>query len=189
MTLKTVSLVLAILVLAALPASATVSIFLLSQGSQQPVVPGTRVAWILSAARSVQDTDTEAVDVVITMTVPSAIANFTASGDLWNCSASPGATVCSTSMTAATAFSKPLHVEFDAPSTTDGGRFVVPATLATSLPNTHPSISAALIVNTYRTFAVTTANDFGAGSLRDAITHANERCDFTVACLMPLPDR
>jgi hypothetical protein len=186
MTLKTLSLVLVILVLAALPASATVSIFLSSQGSQNPPVrPGSRVAWVLAADRSVQDTDTEAVDVAITMTVPSVIANFTASGDGWSCSTSPGATVCSTSMTAATAFSKPLRVEFDAPATADGGRFVVPATLATSLPNTHPSISALLVANVYRTFAVTTADDFGAGSFRDAIAHANERCDGTVACLIP----
>jgi len=188
MTLKTISLVLAILVLAALPASATVSIFLSSQGSQQPVLPGTRVAWTLFAARSVQDTNTEAVDVVITMTVPTVLSNFTASGEQWNCSTSTsstnGTTVCSTSMTAATAFTKPMRVEFDAPATTDGGRFVVPATLATSLPNAHPSISAALIVNTFRTFAVTTADDFGAGSLRDAIARANERCDFSVACLI-----
>jgi len=61
MTLKTISIVLAIIVFAALPASATVSIFLSSQGSQQPVQPGTRVAWILYAARSSSDTNTEAV--------------------------------------------------------------------------------------------------------------------------------
>jgi hypothetical protein len=184
MTPKIIFLTLAIGVLAALPASATISIFLSSQGSQQPVLPGTRVAWTLFADRSVQDTNTEAVDVTITMTVPSVIANFTVSGDQWNCSASGATTVCSTSMTAATALSKPMRVEFDAPTTTDGGRFVIPATLATSLPNTHPSISALLVTNVYRTFAVTTADDFGAGSLRDAITRANERCDFTVACLI-----
>jgi hypothetical protein len=185
MTLKTISLVLAIVVLAALPASATVSIFLLANGSQNPPVrSGSRVAWTLSAARSVDDTNTEAVDVVITMTVPSVIANFTASGDQWNCSSSPAATVCSTSMTASTPFSKPLRVEFDAPTTTEGGRFVIPATLATSLPNKHPSISAELVTNVYRSFAVTTADDFGAGSLRDAIARANERCDFTVPCLI-----
>jgi hypothetical protein len=185
MTAKTISLVLAIIVLA-LPASATVSIFLSAQGSQNPPVrSGSRVAWTLFADRSVQDTKTEAVDVVITMTVPSAIANFTASGEQWSCSISSTNTVCSTSMTASTPFSKPLRVEFDAPTTTEGGRFVVPATLATSLPNTHPSISAELVTNVYRSFAVTTADDFGAGSLRDAITQANERCDFTVACLIP----
>jgi hypothetical protein len=185
MTLKTISLVLAIIILAALPASATISIFLAAQGSQNPPVrSGSRVAWTLFADRSVQDTNTEAVDVVITMTVPSVIANFTASGDGWNCSSSPTTSVCNSSMTAVTRFSKPLRVEFDAPTTTDGGRFVIPATLATSLPNTHPSISAELVTNVYRSFAVTTADDFGAGSLRDAIAHANERCDFTVACLI-----
>jgi hypothetical protein len=184
MTLKTISLVLAILVLAALPASATISIFLVSQGSQQPVAPGTRVTWTLFPARSVQDTDTEAVDVVITMTVPSVLSNFTASGDRWNCSSASGRTVCGASMAAGSKFTPPLRVEFDAPATSDGGRFVVPATLATSLPNTHPSISAELVTNVYRTFAVTTADDFGAGSLRDAIAHANDRCDFTVACLV-----
>jgi hypothetical protein len=182
MTLKTLSLVLAIIVLASLPASATISIFLSSQGSQQPVLPGTHVAWILYAARSSSDTDTEAVDVAITMTVPSVLSNFTASGDGWNCS---GTVVCGASMTAASKFTAPLRVEFDAPATTDGGRFVIPATLATSLPNTHPSISALLVANVYRTFAVTTADDFGTGSLRDAIARANERCDGTISCLIP----
>jgi hypothetical protein len=183
-TSKTFSLVLSIILFAALPASATVSIFLGTNGSQQPVTSGSRVAWTLVAARSVADTDTEAVDVVITMTVPSVIANFTASGDQWICSTSSSTTVCRTSLAAATPYSSRLRVEFDAPATADGGRFVIPATLATSLPNIHPSISAEIVVNVYRSFAVTTADDFGAGSFREVIARANERCDFTAACLI-----
>ncbi len=185
MTPKILLAVFVLFLFAAFPAAATVSIFLAAQGSQNPPVrSGSRVAWNLFADRSVDDTNTEAVDVVITMTVPSVIANFTASGDQWSCSTSSTTTVCGTSLAAPTAFSKPLQVAFDAPTTTDGGRFVIPATLATSLPNTHPSISAELVVNVYRSFAVTTADDFGAGSFREVIARANERCDFTVACLV-----
>ncbi len=184
MTLKTISLVLTVVVLAAVPASATVSIYLSAQGFAQPVPPGSHVAWTLSAFRSAQDTNTEAVDLLITMTVPSVLSNFIGSGDRWNCTTSSTATVCGTSLAAATRFSTPLQVEFDAPTTADGGRFVIPATLATSLPNTHPEISAKIEVNTYRTFAVTTTDDFGAGSLREAIGRANDRCDRTVDCLI-----
>ncbi len=184
MTPKTLFAVFVFFLFAAFPAAATVSISLESDGSQQPVTSGSRVAWTLSASRSVEDTNTEAVELVITMTAPSVIANVTASGNQWSCTTSSSTTVCRTSLAAAAPFSNRLRVEFDAPATADGGRFVIPATLATSLPNTHPSISTEMVVNTYRTFAVTTADDFGAGSFREVIARANERCDFTAACLI-----
>ncbi|HEX7678886.1 MAG TPA: hypothetical protein VF713_12225, partial [Thermoanaerobaculia bacterium] len=120
MTLKTKFLVLTIAILAALPASATVSIFLSADGFSLPVPPGSHVVWILFANRSAQDTNTEAVDVVITITVPSVLSNFIASGDRWNCTTSSSTTVCGTSLTATTRFSTPLQVEFNAPTTADG---------------------------------------------------------------------
>ena len=181
MSPKPLTLLLLVTLLAALPSSAAVSIFLLSAGSSAPVLPGTRVSWELSARRSF-GSGNEATDISVALPVSAFMSNVSIAGDRWTCSTS-STILCTTSLAAA-ADSTPLRLSFDTPSSSDGGRFIATATMTSSATNTHPGIAAQIVAEVYRTFAVTTADDFGAGSLRDAIALANERCDRSVYCLM-----
>ena len=182
MTPKTLSLALLASLFAALPTAAAVSIFPSAGGSSAPVLPGSRVVWTIGVYRAIPSSP-EATGVSLTIPLPDVMTNVSAAGDGWTCSTTSSLVVCNASLAAA-ANSTPLRLAFDTPSSADGGRFSTVATLGSSVPNTHPNTSAQIVVNVYRTFTVTTADDFGAGSLRDAITRANERCDNSVSCLM-----
>jgi len=186
MTPKTLVLSLLLALLLTFPAAANVNVFLsIGNTPATPLLPGQRVTYSGAVLRAQTSSSQDAADVTMTIPLPPAVSNITISGDLWNCSVQSTTITCTTSLVPglnSTAF----HFGFDAPTSQDGGTFLTNATLATSVPNDSVSSGYQIFFSVYRVFAVTTPADFGAGSLRDAITHANDRCDGTVPCLISL---
>jgi len=148
-------------------------------------LPGGHVTLTGAVRRaSVAPAGTGSVDATVTIEVPAAMSNITASGEQWHCSIQSTTVTCTTALFA-DRNSELLHIDFDVPASTEGGRYDIKATLTTSLPNVYPFPSTQATVSIPRTFTVTTAADFGAGSLRDAIQSANERCnDSGVGCVI-----
>lgn len=149
------------------------------------VLPGEHVV-IEGAVRraSVAPAGTDSVDATVTIEVPAAMSNITAGGEQWHCSIQSTTVTCTTALFA-NRNSELLQLGFDVPTSTEGGRYDIKATLTTSLPNVYPFPTAQATVSIPRVFTVTTADDFGAGSLRDTIQRANERCnDPGVGCLI-----
>jgi parallel beta-helix repeat protein len=149
------------------------------------VLPGDHVVLKGAVRRaSVAPAGTDSVDVTVTIEVPAAMSNITAGGEQWHCSIQSTTVTCTTALFA-NRNSELLNLGFDVPSSTDGGRYDIKATLQTSLPNIYPFTSTQATVSIPRTFTVTTVNDFGAGSLRDALLGANEHCtDPGLGCLI-----
>jgi len=181
---KTLVLSLLLALLFTLPAAANVNAFLaIGVTPAAPLMPGQRVSFSGAVFRAQTSSSQDAADVTMTIPLPPAVSNITISGDSWNCSVQSTTITCTTSLVTglnSTAF----HFGFDAPASQDGGTFLTNATLATSVPNEALFSGYQLFFSVYRVFAVTTPVDFGAGSLRDAITHANDRCDGTAPCLI-----
>jgi hypothetical protein len=175
-----------LLFLFALPAVASVD-YVLSINSNSvvnPVDPGARarVSVFVSPVCCHANDPTEAT---VTIPLPPGSTNITAPGEFggWACSVA-GATVTCTTHLAATPPYPGIIVDFNVPSSLDGIGFRGQATLATTVTDDHPESNVAdVVVSVYRLLTVTTADDFGAGSLRDALTQANTLCD-TSACKM-----
>ncbi|MEA2338615.1 MAG: large repetitive protein [Thermoanaerobaculia bacterium] len=158
------------------PAASDVDVFF-SFRAVPGVLPGGHVALTGAVSRAfVAPAGTDSVDATVTIDVPPAMSNITAGGEQWHCSIQSTTVTCTTALFA-NRNSELLNLGFDVPSSTDGGRYDIKATLATSLPNIYPFTSTQATVSIPRTFTVNTANDFGAGSLRDALLGANEHCD------------
>lgn len=76
-----------------------------------------------------------------------------------------------------------FHLVVTMPPGLDGLRYLSQARIVSAAEETKPSDNVTNIsFFIYRTFEVTTGDDFAAGSLRDAITNANARCDETLPC-------
>jgi hypothetical protein len=141
------------------------------------VLPGGHVALTGAARRaSVAPAGNDSVDATVTIEVPAAMTNVTAGGEQWHCSIQSATVTCTTALFAARN-SELLHVDLNVPASTEGGLYDVKATLATSLPNVYPFPTTQATVSVPRIFTVTTADDFGSGSLRDVLQRANERCN------------
>lgn len=72
---------------------------------------------------------------------------------------------------------------FTTPADEEGGVFVSHLAIFSAATDPVPGNNASTVTFTiYRTFTVTNGDDGGAGSLREAITTANARCDGTLPC-------
>ncbi len=124
-------------------------------------------------------------DATVTIPLPPGSTNISAPGEFggWACNIA-GTTVTCTTHLAATPPFPGIIVDFNVPSSPDGLSFLGKATLTTTVTDDHPESNVAdVLVNVYRMLVVTTADDFGAGSLRDNMTQVNTLCD-TSACKM-----
>jgi hypothetical protein len=126
----------------------------------------------------------------VTIPLPPGSTNISASGQPggWQCSVDGTTVACTISLPALDRTSPPLPeiiVDFNVPPSPEGLSYRGKATLTTTVTDDGPENNVSTFdVNVYRILAVTTADDFGAGSLRDAIAQANAQCDGTVACKM-----
>ncbi|MGH9418358.1 MAG: hypothetical protein ACRD3J_00170, partial [Thermoanaerobaculia bacterium] len=171
--------------LLALPAAASVDYFLDSLPSSPLVDPGEHMN-LRIAVVSVCCRTNDPTDAVVTIPLPPGSTNISAPGQFggWNCDVA-GTTVTCKTFLAPNGPYPGIVVDFNAPSSTDGLSYTAKATLTTTAPDdTLSNNTADIHVNVNRILAVTNANDFGAGSLRDTIAHANDVCDLTVACKM-----
>jgi len=196
MTLKTLSLSLALSIAATFPAAAAVKsrsvrpladhnvdVFF-SFRSSAAVFPGGHVAISGAVSRAyVAPAGTDSVDVTVTIQTPSGVSNVSAAGEQWQCSIQSTTVTCSTALFP-DRNSELLNLAFDLSPTIEPGSYDIKATLQTSLPNIYPTNSSQTTLYVPRLFTVTTANDFGAGSLRDALTQANDRCDGSIGCVI-----
>lgn len=175
-----------LLFLFALPAAASVDYFLAinSNSAVNPVDPGTRArvsAFVVPVCCRTND-PTEAT---VTIPLPAGSTNISAPGEFggWACSVAVTTVTCTTHL-AATPPYPGIIVDFNVPSSLDGVGFRGQAALATTVTDDHPESNVAdVVVSVYRILTVTTADDFGAGSLRDTLTRANALCE-TSACKM-----
>jgi len=173
-----------LLFLFALPAAASVDYFLAINTNSlvNPVDPGTRArisAFVVPVCCHTNDP----TDATVTIPLPPGSTNISAPGEFggWACSVA-GTTVTCTTHLAATPPFPGIIVDFNVPSSLDGVGFRGTATLTTTVTDDRPGDNvASFFVSVYRILTVTTADDFGAGSLRDTITQANTMCD-TSAC-------
>jgi len=176
MTPKTLSLSLVLSTLLAFPAAATVDLAVSFGSLRPPVLPGTHMTFFGDVYRAGgTSAGTDATEATLTIPLAAGTTNITAVGDMWNCSVQSTTIVCSTSIPA-TLNSTALKLDFDTPSSPDGGNFRAPVILTTSVPNTFQGPQTQLDIVVYRILKVTTADDFGAGSLRDMIVRANNEC-------------
>jgi len=166
------------------PAEANVDVFF-SFGPVPGVFPGGHVVTSGSVGRaSVAPAGSDSVDVTVTIQLPSATSNITASGEQWHCSTQSTTVTCFTALFAGRN-SELLNLAFDVSPTMEPGAYDIKATMQTSLPNIYPADSFHTTLYVPRSFTVTTSNDFGAGSLRDVLTQANEHCnDPTLGCVI-----
>src|SRR5207248_2781843 len=113
---------------------------------RQPVLPGTHMTFFGDVYRDHgggSNAGSDATDATLTIPLAAGTSNITAVGDLWNCSVQATTIVCTTSIPA-TLNSTALKIDFDAPSSPDGGNFTAPVTLTTSVPNTFQGSNAQL---------------------------------------------
>jgi len=174
-----------VLLLAALPAAASVDYYLSVTSIFLPVDPGSR-ARVSAAVSPVCCRTNDPTDATVTIPLPPGSTNISAPGEFggWACSVADTTVTCTTHLAASTA-GPGINVDFTVPPSLDGLSFSGRATLTTTVTDDHPENNFATIsVNVYRILAVTTADDFGAGSLRDTLARANAGCDVKVACKM-----
>src|SRR5260221_13955574 len=169
-----------VLALANLPAMAAVDLAILSptQSTPPPRFEPGRSATIRFFTNNYGD---EAVNAIATVPLPagSTLASF--SND-WMCAQNgAGDAVCSHAF-------RPhdgsvLDITFNTPADVGGQRFVSHPRIESLAPDANPNDNETrLTLVVYRTFDVTTDDDFGIGSLRDAITSANGQCGGTLPC-------
>jgi hypothetical protein len=181
MRLKYAAIVLALSVGLAAPLRAEVKLGI-SPDFQTAMTPGSSssMKFILFVSGEPQ------ADVVFTVAYPASFAVTGAAGDGWDCKINDTTVTCTRHVAPAgiplIPFVPPVTVDYTVPSSLDGGRFKVVATLAPNLETSGKAVSATRTVDVYRTFYVSRADDFGAGSFRDVIATANERCDNSVLC-------
>jgi len=173
-------------VLFALPAAASVDYFLSINTNTlvNPVDPGSRArisAFVVPVCCHTNDP----TDATVTIPLPPGSTNISAPGEFggWACSVAGTTVTCNTHLAATPPFPG-IIVDFNVPSSLDGVTFHGTATLTTTVADDRPSDNVAtFFVSVYRILTVTTADDFGAGSLRDTIAQANTLCE-TSACKM-----
>jgi hypothetical protein len=119
----------------------------------------------------------------VTIPLPPGSTDISAPGQFggWACSAD-GTTVTCTTFLGATSPYPGIVVDFNVPASADGTGFHGRAKLTTAVADDVPANNVADVsIAAYRIMQVTTADDFGAGSLRDTLAAANAQCD-TLAC-------
>jgi hypothetical protein len=172
-----------LLVLFALPAVASVDYFLAVSGVAAPVDPGVH-AIISASVFPVCCRTFDPTDATVTLPLPPGSTNISAPGGGWACSIAGTTVTCTTHLGATPPFPG-IVVDFNVPPSPEGLSYRGKATLTTTVINDAPENNAdPLYVDVYHILAVTTADDFGAGSLRDSIARANAQCDGAVACKM-----
>jgi parallel beta-helix repeat protein len=163
------------------PTASNVDVFF-SFYSSPVVLPGGHVVTSGAVGRAFfAPAGTDSVDVTVTIQMPAAASNITAAGEQWHCSTQSTTVTCFTALFA-NRNSELLNLSFDVSSSIEPGAYDIKATLQTSLPNIYPTNSSQTTFYIPRVFTVTTTDDFGAGSLRDALTQANQRCDGSIGC-------
>ncbi len=173
-----------LLVLFALPAAASVDYFLSVSSSFTPFDPGARAEITAHVVQVCCRTD-DPTQATVTIPLPPGSTNITAPGPFggWACSVD-GTTVTCTTFLAATPPFPGIVVDFNVPSSLDGTAFAGTATLTTSVTDDLPANNNSdFRISVYRIMQVTSADDFGAGSLRDTIARANRECS-GIACKM-----
>jgi len=173
-----------LLVLVALPVAASVDYYLSVTGILLPVDPGSR-ARVSAFVSPVCCRTNDPTDATVTIPLPPGSTNISAPGELggWACTIADATVSCTTHLAATTP--PGIIVDFTVPPSLDGLSFKSKATLTTTVTDDEPANNVATVeVNVYRILAVTTADDFGAGSLRDTLARANAECDVKVACKM-----
>jgi len=175
-----------LLFLIALPAAASVDYVLSvnSNSAVNPLDPGAR-ARVSAFVSQVCCRANDPTDATVTIPLPPGSTNISAPGEFggWACNIA-GTTVTCTTHLAATPPFPGIIVDFNVPPSPEGLGFRGRATLTTTVTDDHPESNVAdVVVSVYRILTVTTADDFGAGSLRDTITQANTLCE-TSACKM-----
>lgn len=175
-----------LLFLFALPALASVD-YVMSVNSNafvSPLDPGAHT-FLLAAVGQVCCQANDPTEATVTITLPPGSTNISAPGQFggWACSVD-GTTVTCTTFLGANPPYPGIVVDFNVSSSPDGLGFRGSATLTTKVTDDHPDNNvASFFVSVYRILQVTTADDFGAGSLRDTLDRANAQCD-TIACKM-----
>ncbi|HEX7678884.1 MAG TPA: right-handed parallel beta-helix repeat-containing protein [Thermoanaerobaculia bacterium] len=179
-----------VVLLIALPATASVDYYLSVTPSAFVVDPGAAMRESVSVNSPCCRTN-DPTDAVVTIPLPAGSTNIITStgpfGGAWNCDVAGTTVTCRTHLADLPALSSapPIFVDFNVPSSTDGLRYVGQATLTTTVPDDTPSNNNAdVLVNVNHLFTVTNADDFGAGSLRDTMARANESCDGRISCKM-----
>ena len=175
-----------VVLLIALPATASVDYYLSLAPSALIVDPGAPMRETVSVGSPCCRTN-DPTDAVVTIPLPAGSTNITATGRDWNCDVAETTVTCRTHLAAlpATLSSTPIFVDFNVPSSTDGLSYVGQATLTTTVPDDTPSNNNTNFqVSVNHLLTVTNADDFGAGSLRDTIARANESCDGKIFCKM-----
>jgi hypothetical protein len=178
-----------VVLLIALPATASVDYYLSIAPSAFVVDPGAAMRESVSVNSPCCRTN-DPTDAVVTIPLPAGSTNITAPGQFggaWNCDVTGTTVTCRTHLagTSSPPTSSLFLVDFNVPSSTDGLSYVGRATLTTTVPDDYPSNNDADVpVNVYHVFTLTNADDFGAGSLRDTIARANESCDGKLSCKM-----
>jgi hypothetical protein len=173
-----------LLVLIALPAAASVDYFLSVNSPFVTYDPGARAritAFVVPVCCRVND-PTQAT---VTIPLPPGSTNISAPGEFggWTCDVNGSAVTCTTFL-AATPPYPGIVVDFNVPPSIDGTAFSGKATLATTVTDDNPANNVSDVrVSVYRIMQVTTADDFGAGSLRETIGRANAECA-GIACKM-----
>lgn len=119
----------------------------------------------------------------VTIPLPPGSTNISAPGQFggWACSVDAATVTCTTFLGATSPYPG-IAVEFNVPASLEGTAFRGKATLKTALADDAPGNNAADVsITAYRVLQVTTADDFGAGSFRDAIGRSNAECN-AIAC-------
>jgi len=172
-----------LLVLVALPAAASVDYFLSVNSPFVTYDPGAR-ARITASVVPVCCRTNDPTQATVTIPLPPGSTNISAPGEFggWACSVD-GTTVTCTTFLAATPPFPGIAVDFNVPSTLDGIDFLAKATLRTAVTDDVPANNEDRVsVSVYRVVQVTTADDFGVGSLRDAIDRVNAGGCLAVSC-------
>jgi len=164
----------AILLLVASAAAADVQLYVHLEPLRPVASPGQ--TFDIDAYVSSSGADPERV--TLTLTFPPELAVDDASGNPWTCSTAASVVRCSIGELRGSP--PPIRITLTASSSLDGGRFAVQSQVD-SIPS-NGFLNQPLTIDIYRTFEVTTFDDDGAGSLRDAIVTANARCDGLVKC-------
>jgi hypothetical protein len=173
-----------LLVLIALPVAASVDYYLSVSSSAAPVDPGARVRITASVGSGCCPQVTEPTQATITIPLPPGSTNISTEVGAWACSVVSTTVTCTASLPAALPFPE-IAADYNVPASHDGITFRGTATLATTVTDDRLGNNVTdVLVNTYRLLEVTTADDFGAGSLRDSIAAANVQCDGTIYCKM-----
>lgn len=168
-----------LLIALALPAAASVDLNIRTAFYDVPILSAGQSFTLLVIANNY---GTESSVATVTVPLPPGSTYVRNDGIQWSCTSSGGNVVCS-GPSLGPGDQAALRLVATAPLSDDGFHFVADATIEGPLPDANPRDNKeTLYLNGWRELRVDTAGDNGAGSFRDVLDEANERCVGGVPC-------